>query len=159
MSFSSIRAWLETVAGIPVLKEPLNGPKPNTDHATVQVLATRGSCYPIVIKAEVDEDLLSFTADNPIDYVLDVNVYADDGDTVLNDIKATASLPYSNRPIMASCGDIRDLSWLDDTSHKPRWQCEFTFRDSHVKTVNDPRVKSTQITGDFAGIDSEVEHP
>lgn len=161
MFIDDIRVWVQAVlgSGVPCVKAPVNHRAPPRPYVTVWQNGSKSSCYAATRKSRIDgdPDNIKVEVQLHVEGFVSINAYADDGDDLLNKLKAFANMPpYKGRPIMADASDVRNLTFLDDTSHKERHECDFIFRMSYNYEVTDPAVKTLSIDGDFAGIDSAI---
>ena len=165
-AIQDIRTWVQTVVtdSVPVLFTPLNGPAPARPYMTLTQITDNGSPYPSIQREYIEATeetaaLIRYTAQVWRELTVSLQAYADDGDELLNRIKAYASLPQQHgRPFMRDCGTIRDLTFLDDEEFKKRYQCDYTFACSYETTADDYSVETLSITGQAADIDASVSY-
>lgn len=157
MSIDTITAWIQgIVPSLPCVIEPTNEEKPDGEHISIIEVADVASCYPIVTKKKVGDNI-EFAAEVESLLTLSVSVFSVNGRSILNTIKAHASLPpLADRPVMRDCSAMRSPMFFGDTSIGPRYQCDFTFDEKQTTTVTDPRVQSVELTGEVAGMESSV---
>lgn len=168
MTIDDIAAWVQEVVGesVTVIVGPPNAPAPEGDYICLFPFSESGSCYPIVERTRItndDVDYIRYEAQTHTEITVSANAFAETGAELLNKIKVSSSLPsIVTKPIMADCGDIRNLTWLNDTEFAPRFQCDFVFRSSAYFEKTDAVVETVSITGELdellSSVDVELSH-
>lgn len=157
MHIEDIRDWIYgVVTPTPVIIAPYNGPLPTGDYIAIQDVDSDDDSFPPVTKhaIEDDDDNILYWTQIDSELMVSVNVYASTGRAIHAKLKARANMPpvrladdETIRPILVQAGNVRNLAFLDDTSHKPRYQCDYTFRVAYQEQKAEPRVKRVEITG------------
>jgi len=163
-----IRDWMfGIVTPVKVIIAPYNGPLPTGDYIAINDIDSTDDDFPVVTKhvnmiedpedeeEEIeDPDNILYWTQIDSELVVSVNVYAANGRAIHAKLKANANIPpvrladdSSIRPILASAGTVRNLTFLDDTSHKPRYQCDYVFRVGYTEEKVQPRVTTVAATG------------
>jgi len=152
-----IRDWIYgVVTPTPVIIAPYNGPVPTGDYIAIQDVDSVDDDFPPVTKHAIDgdDDNILYWTQIDSELMVSVNVYAATGREIHAKLKARVNMPpvrladdSSIRPILVSAGNVRNLSFLNDTSHAPRYQCDYTFRVAYQEEKTEPRVKRVVATG------------
>jgi len=159
MSFAVIQAWMQEVvgAGIPVIAANQNAPRPAAPYITVKHLTGAGTCYPSVERTkDVDGDVV-FAVQTHREETYSVNAFGTTSRELLMQLSDAASLPSSaERPVLIDCGDIRDLSFLDDSHWANRHHVDMVFAESSYLERTDAAVDTVEVTGDVGDLESSV---
>lgn len=173
MIIDDFHAWLSQVQDLPVYIVPykgvsddgvvITGELPKRDYITIFDSGSRGDTNPSVEKSEIDgdEDHLLYEAQNFVEQVISVNVYAANGAEVLHGIEALAALPpirlsddVTFRPVFVESSRVRNVPDFQDTHHAYRYQCDFTIRTSYLVSSTEYVVNRVRVEGEFAGMEA-----
>ena len=132
--------WLSTALsdydGQHIIRALQNGPIPNGDYITYSLLSVISPDYDIIVKEQIagDSDHILQTVLSNVKLIFDINSYSNTGYQILEELKLTPHLWGCRRVLnqnnitLAGKGATRNLTYLGDTTYKPRYQAEFTFR-------------------------------
>lgn len=159
MFIDSVITWVQEVTGpsILVLIAPLNAPPPEGDYITVSELSPQSLGYPIrTIVPGAGEDLGTATVTEELfkSYTLEFNAYAANGEALLDDIVCASYAP--DGLCVQDFGDVRPLSFLEDTGFTPRYQREITFGTTHERSTVVQTAETVHVTGTFDEMNAEV---
>jgi len=159
---SAMKAWLMQISELDsqhVILARQNGPRPEGDYITFEILATTGNSFDYSSKDEKDGDFATVYFYNLKQTTLDVNIYSDDGVEIHNKLSHSNEL-YSIRSlfkdddmVFISGATPRNLTGLGDTSWRPRYQSEYRFRTSNTIAEDVERIFEYDIDGIIVGID------
>jgi hypothetical protein len=167
-----IAAWMQDVLGssVTVVIAPTNASSPAGPYVAIQTLSDHLNASPVVFRERVPvEDIedteddtdeiksrLAFTAMELARHTVSVNAFANNAQEILNRLKLATALPYEDKPYCVDFGDIRDLSFINDSNFAGRAQCEMTFAFSRSFGNEDEAVDDIEIKGTFADMDSSA---
>ena len=170
MSFdTAIQQWLIEVSGYDdqhVIRANPKGPKPAGDHITYLLLTSPQSDF-----AEVKKTDLHVDDDIQVDYThaakpaYSVNVYAQDGEDIINDLWASRYL-LAPRLILKDEGLVLAaktgpgaVPQPGDTAWLPQYNATFEFRAFRVSSEVNQKIKTFVIGGELGGIDISTTVP
>jgi len=155
---AAVWAWLVEATGYPetaIYRADQSGPDAYPDeYITYKILTTtphHSADYEKTAGLALGDVVHRFL--HHVRVVVSVNCYSRDGDIVLWNAWGarynwTARQILNNvRAAVVATSDIRDLTSLGPTGHRPRFQADYTFNWSYVTTVEDYTVDQTEITG------------
>ena len=160
MTIDDIAVWMGSVlSGLAtVVISPSNAPRPAGDYVTIQDITEVGELFPEVHKSLDDEDTIRFESFDHTRETFSVQAYSVNGKALLRKIKLAANMPPDiGRPCLVDVGDIRDLTFLDDTRHAPRFQQDMTFSHVYAQSTTDPRVRSWTANGKITAAAGDVD--
>lgn len=152
-----LATWVAGVTGVTTIIAPFNGPAPDPPYIAIFDFAESGNCYPSVERVALEGGGILYSVQDHTKLTVSFNAYADNGRELLAKVKDFASLPQViGRPILHDVGDIRNLSFLDDSKFAPRYQCDFTFSVDTYHEAEDVPVETVEISGAVSEIESEI---
>jgi hypothetical protein len=157
MLVDTVAVWAQAVLGntVEVVIEPANAGNPSGPYVTIRELLSQSDNYPIqeVTEGETNETAV-VTSELFKSCVLEFNAYATNGEALLDDLVCASYEP--DGLCIQDFGDVRPLTFLEDSGYSPRYQREITFGATHVHTVTVQTALTEHFTGDFAGVDFEI---
>lgn len=160
MTIDDLAVWMGSVlsGSATVIISPSNAPKPSGDYVTIQDVTEVGELLPGVHKSLSDADTIKFETFDHTRETFSIQAFAENGKALLRKIKLAANMPpYIGRPSLVDVGSVRDLSFMDDTRHAPRFQQDMTFSHVYAQSTTDPRVRSWSAAGKITAAPGDID--
>lgn len=117
-----------------IFRENQNGVLPATDYITFALLACVPDDHSIECKQKVDKEHGLKTSNQRYTVTVSVNAFSNSGYAILDKLKKSPKNNYDvktalsvNDTAFIGCNGFNDLTFLGDTTHKPRYQSDFQF--------------------------------
>lgn len=138
MNNSAIFDWikytfLDVIDDQNIIMENQNGATPSDDYITFGIIACVGDDYPIETKEPLDNEHCTKTIHNRYNVTVSVNIFSNDAYSYLNRLKISPKLDTvkpvfkENDMSLLGCTGFKNLTFLGDTTFKPRYQSDFSF--------------------------------
>ena len=138
MNNSAIFDWikytfLDVIDDQHIIMENQNGATPSDDYITFGILSCVPDDYSIENKEALDSEHCTKTIYNRYNVVVSVNIFSNDANKHLNRLKISPKLDTvkpvfkDNDMSLLGCTGFKNLTFLGDTTWKPRCQSDFSF--------------------------------
>ena len=171
---STIRSWLISVSGYAgsfVYQSEQGAPKTPIDFITFSVSDDRGKDHDYSRTTNersgvpIPDDLVDKDHLSQRTFSVDVNVYSESGAEIHRKLSHSYSVEVyrellrSGGVAFESAASATRAPTLGDTTYRPRFVAEYTFKDFHGMTETLEKVNEFEITGAVDGQDITIDVP
>ena len=163
---SALKSWVMEITGYDsqhVILETGNGPRPEGDFATFDVLTVIPGAHPDVREYDLGDDTKQIDYITRNELMVSVEVYSIDGMSHLLSLAKSGHLFRARQVLQPDklailrVGDPRKIPFDSDTNWKPRFQCDFTINSYHTISEIIEQIEAYDFTGSFIRDENVVE--